>query len=472
MYGRLPSWLRTQYGQDRQVFELDVSRYISLEDGIGIDDISRAFDNALNTDFRHLRNATFHVVIHSTGALVIRNWIRKFAGRRQPIRNVVYLAGANFGSGWAHLGKGQLARWGRQFWSGSEAGVKVLNALELGSSDTLDMQIGFISDGNGMVTTHGVREFVIIGSQPKTGLMSIPVRFAREDGSDGVIRVSSANLNFVYVRYVTNGRGDKVTAHQVRSDLKPARLPRDCDYYKVDWLSVPGEDRAVVPIAIPWGTAHSGTDVGVVDGSQTRDDIEPILQLALETSNAAQWRSRVATFQATTDHAYEEASQRDFSGMWFRKGWSRKAQYEAHSQIIIRLLDQDGRPVPDYDVNFRRTSAEGSTTDIGGLMQHKHRNLLNPNIITFYLRTGKWDRDNKTFKDPEGNYLNRLSEIDDVVLEITGEERETDDIQYLPFRKYLDKETLMRFVKPHATTVIDIEMRRIPSENVFKAFKH
>ena len=472
MYGALPTWLRSEYDHDREVFELDISRYISLEDGIGIDDISRAFDNALNTDFRHLRDGTFHVVIHSTGALVIRNWIRKFAGRRQPIRNLVYLAGANFGSGWAHLGKGQLARWGRQFWSGSEAGVKVLNALELGSSDTIDMQVGFISEGGEMVKTHGVREFVIIGSQPKTSLMSIPVRFAREDGSDGVVRVSSANLNFIYVKYVANNRGKKTTARQVRSDLASVKLPSDCDYYQVDWQSIPGEDRATIPLAIPWGTAHSGSDVGVVDGSQTRDEIEPILRQALDTANVLQWKTRVGTFQATTDEAFDEASQRDFSGMWFRKGWSRKSQYEAHSQIIIRLRDQDGRPVPDYDVNFRRMSAEGSTTDIGSLIQHKHRNLLTPNVITFYLRTGKWDRDNKTFKDAEGSYLNRLSEIDDVILEITGEERETNDIQYLPFRKHFDAETLMRFVKLHATTIIDIEMRRIPSENVFAAFKH
>ena len=35
MYGNLPKWLRSEYGR-KNVFELNVSRYISLEDGIGM----------------------------------------------------------------------------------------------------------------------------------------------------------------------------------------------------------------------------------------------------------------------------------------------------------------------------------------------------------------------------------------------------------------------------------------------------
>ena len=117
IYGQLPNWLRRTYSEN-SVVDVNLSRYISLEDGIGIDDISRAFDRALRNDYAHLMRGTFHVIIHSTGALVIRNWLRKFADDKQPIRNLIYLAGANLGSGWAHIGKGQLARWGRPGRSG------------------------------------------------------------------------------------------------------------------------------------------------------------------------------------------------------------------------------------------------------------------------------------------------------------------------------------------------------------------
>lgn len=474
MYGRLPRWLRQTYG-DRTVFELDVSRYISLEDGISLDDLSRAFDNALRTEYRHLLRGTFHVIIHSTGALVMRNWMLNFSGAHQPIRNLIYLAGANFGSGWAHLGKGQLARWGRQIWSGSEAGVQVLQALELGSSDTLDMHIGMISNGE-PVAEIGVREFVIVGTQPKTSLFSAPVRYAKEDGSDGVVRVSASNLNFTYVKYGPNARGRAVSADEVRNDLEHRTLPDTADYYRVEYSSIPGTDRRLVPIAIPWGTAHSGGDVGVVDGTQNRGTIEPLLKAALETSNAAQWQRQIDLFQATTDDAYHLAAERKISGLWKDKGWKRTSQYEAHSQIVIRLLDQYGRPIPDFDINFRRGPDAQSTTDIGSLIEHKHRNTETPNVLTFYLRTGRWlkkeDAAVGTFWDDNGAYLNRLSEVDDLVLDITGEERQTNDIQYVPFRKRFDTAALMQYIQPHATTIIDIEMQRIPSRDVFRVFEH
>jgi len=237
-------------------------------------------------------------------------------------------------------------------------------------------------------------------------------------------------------------------------------------------MSEPGADRKLVPLAIPWGTAHSGADVGVVDGSQNRECIEPLLRSALATRTPQQWQNQVPAFQKVTDDAYKLASKREISGFWRRKRWSRKPQYEAHSQVIIRLVDQDGRPVPDFDINFRRQTSSGSTTDLGSLIEHKHRNVLTPNVITFYLRTGQWNWDDKTFLDDSGQYLNQLSKVENTILDITGEERQTDDIQYLPFRKHFDTETLMRFIKPHATTVIDIEMLRIPSENVFSVFKH
>jgi hypothetical protein len=481
MYGRLPGWLKEEYGQDT-VFELDVSRYISLEDGIGIDDISRAFDNALRQDFPQLRRGTFHVVIHSTGALVVRNWIRKFATAHQPIRNLVYLAGANFGSGWAHLGKGQIARWGRQIWSHTEAGIKVLSSLELGSDETIDMHLHFVQPGQGMLEDYGVREYVIIGTQPKTGLLSAPVRYAKEDGSDGVIRVSASNLNFLWVKYTANPLGLKQSARDIIGDTATERLPESADYYHVEPqnASIPDlGNRPVVPLAIPWDTAHTGNDKGVVDGHDNRTRIEPVLKAALETRNKTQWTSRVPLFAATTREAFRLAGEpnRGFKGLFREKGWQRTGQYEPHSQIIVRVRDQDGRPVDDYDVNFGRGPNSKSIVDIGDLIEHKHRNQRAPNILTFYLRTGKWDDVAKTFyrRDDNGNELdtfyNRVSEIDEVVLEVVGEERQTRDIQYLPFRKLIHTPDLLKWIQPHCTTIMDIEMHRVPSKSVFAMFK-
>lgn len=471
MYGDLPRWLRSQY-KDDNVYELNVSRYISLEDGISIDDIARAFDLALRTDFRHLYNRTFHVIIHSTGALVMRTWLRKHAQERQPIRNLIYLAGANFGSGWASIGRGQLSRWYRKLSAGDEPGVKVLNALELGSSDTIDTHLALIEDGD-PIDSYGVREFVVIGSQAQTESFLMPIRFAKEDGADGVVRVAASSLNFNYVRYVANAKGLGLSAADVARDLKYERLPPHADYYHVDQeaSSVAGVDRKVVPLAIPWGTAHVGAKAGVVDGSANRDIIEPLLKQALETRTATQWQRSVADFQAVTDDAYDSAATHKISGFWEGR-WSRTTQYEAHSQIIIRLVDQDGAPVEHYDIHFDRGPDAEKPESIANLIQHTHRNEVTPNVFTFYLRTGRWDQEKKTFRDDQGNYLNRLSDIDQTLLEITATEPQTDDIRYVPFRKTLSAASLVGYVHHHATTVIDIEMLRIPAGNVFAMFKH
>ena len=191
IYGNLPDWLKRTYG-DGAVVEVDVGRYITL------DDISRGLDQVLRNDFAHLLESGFHVIVHSTGALVVRNWIHKFSPRPSPIRNLIHMAGANFGSGWAHIGKGQLAKWGQEVFRGAERGVHVLNALELGSSETLDLHLYFLEPGNDLARIYEVFEYVIVGSQASTSWLPIPIRYAKEDGSDGVVRVSAGNLNFNY----------------------------------------------------------------------------------------------------------------------------------------------------------------------------------------------------------------------------------------------------------------------------------
>src|SRR5580765_2681760 len=89
IYGDLPRRLRESY----DVVEVDVSRYISLNDSVSVADIARGFHRALIEQHPQLLQGGFHVVIHSTGALVIRTWIRLFSPKPSPVRNVVYLAG-------------------------------------------------------------------------------------------------------------------------------------------------------------------------------------------------------------------------------------------------------------------------------------------------------------------------------------------------------------------------------------------
>ncbi len=184
IYGNLPQDLHDRF----QIVEIDLSRYISLNDSVTVQDIALALDRVLNQQHPDLLKAGFHVIIHSTGALVIRTWIELFSPKPSPVNNLIYLAGANFGSGWASIGQGQIARWGRfVFERGAQRGVKVLQALELGSSPTLDTHLYFTGSGNRMFENYKVQEFVIIGTQADPAWFTFPVRYSHEDGSDGTV---------------------------------------------------------------------------------------------------------------------------------------------------------------------------------------------------------------------------------------------------------------------------------------------
>src|SRR5262245_41882173 len=52
IYGTLPKDLKATFG-GRSVVEIDLGRYLSLEDGVRVDDISRAFDRALEEEYPH-----------------------------------------------------------------------------------------------------------------------------------------------------------------------------------------------------------------------------------------------------------------------------------------------------------------------------------------------------------------------------------------------------------------------------------
>lgn len=465
IYGTLPKALRDRYGKSALV-EIDLGRYISLEDGVTIDDISRALDRALRQDYPHLLQGPMHVLVHSTGALVIRNWVRRFSPKPSPIRNLVYMAGANFGSGWAHIGKGQLAKWARLvFVGGSERGVQVLDALELGSSWTLDLHLDLLKKGATMWKDYKIFEHVIVGTQADVAWFEAPLRYAKEDGADGVVRVSASNVNFQYLRLGPTAKTAKLTWEEARRALD-RHLDREGKreaFYEIKESSYPGEKgRPLVPLAIPYECAHSGDDMGVVTGKKCREQVLRTLDLALNTRTAKQWEAVEAEYSKETQSSYGLALEKEAPSWWQKWIHEPRAQYDAHAQIVFRVRDQDGRPVEHFDIFFDSDLAKNDTElPIGALFQDKHLNEKTPNCICFYLRTHAFDKDKKT-------WISRVPQVKGCFLEISAVEPGTGEILYLPFRLEFTSAQLERWIQPHRTTVIDVELMRLPSPELFR----
>ncbi|MDQ6972154.1 MAG: alpha/beta hydrolase [Mariprofundaceae bacterium] len=459
IYGDLPAHLRQEFGDDA-VVEIDLSRWISLSDGISLDDVSFAMQRALNEKFSHLLASGFHVVIHSTGALVVRNWIRRFSPKPSPVKNLVYLAGANFGSGLAHIGQGQLSRWGRLILSGTGRGTKVLKELEFGSWKTLDLHHAFLEDGFDMRLNYEVQEFCLNGSQTLPAMRMVPIRYIKEDSSDNTVRTSACNLNFNYIPVSPHTEGANISKESI-AELMEQRLNNievAHSYYEYN-LSRMCENREPVPFAVIFETAHFGADIGIVAGKDNRGEVIPLVSEALNTPyDVDVYRQVAKSFAAASASTFARAAELHGSPI----EWNKQAQYEGHAQLIFRLRDQFGDAVEHFDITIRSGEKQKETTRLEDCIEDEHNNSRDKGAITFYLRTQRYN---------DGTWTELLDSVQKTNVEITGYEALSDEISYLPLTISLEPEQIRHAIQSFRTTIFDIELMRLPSDKVFAITK-
>jgi pimeloyl-ACP methyl ester carboxylesterase len=187
------------------VFTVD---YKTLANNVSINDIAEGFDRALREDIGLHESAAFDAVVHSTGMLVIRAWLARYAAMDRPrrLRHLIALAPATNGSPVAHKGRswiGALVK-GSKDWRGPdfmEAGEDVLKGLELASEFTWNLaERDLFGDGNTARFKQGKDSPYVFTFCGDTGLGVIS-DFATQavgtkiNGSDGVVRWAGAALN-------------------------------------------------------------------------------------------------------------------------------------------------------------------------------------------------------------------------------------------------------------------------------------
>ncbi len=458
IYGALPDELRKLYG-DASIVELNLSRWISLNDGLAIDDISFAMDRALKAQYPELLKQGFNVIIHSTGALVVRNWIKQHSPKPSPINNLIHLAGANFGSGLAHIGRGQLARWTR-FLKGTGRGMQVLHELEIGSSKTLDLHLHFLKTGQSMFAHYQVQEFCLIGSQTLAKLRPIPIRYLKEDSSDNTVRTSAGNLNFNWVSISPTSSCRALPAADI-SEILDKRLNDEViadDHYQVKFqrkhLYLPP-----IPFSVIYETAHSGGSIGIVSGTENRHEVMPLVKAALETEYDVAGHNLENTTRFFAQH-HENTFTRAATLKSHLLEWNKQEQYEAHAQVIFRLRDQFGNDVTDFDITLKSDpqSTQRKKHKLESMIEHSHINRSNRGTIVFYLRTQKFR--NKKWHD-------QLKNIEGVNIEISGYDPRSGDIAYLPVNFRMEPRQIRKVIKNFETTLVDVQLMRLPSERVF-----
>lgn len=119
-----------------------LSDYISLDDDVKVEDVAKRMQAVVKYfQSKGALTAPFDMIVHSTGGLVVRQWLANYYpdGEECPLKRLVMLAPANFGSKLAALGQSMLGRLIKGWKNWFHTGKEMLRALELASPYQWDL---------------------------------------------------------------------------------------------------------------------------------------------------------------------------------------------------------------------------------------------------------------------------------------------------------------------------------------------
>jgi len=341
-------WERILQQRGYEVGMIHACSYRSLTNEVTIKDIAEGFDRALRIRSGLSADEPFDAIVHSTGMLVIRAWLTAYAGRRERLKHLIGLAPATFGSPLAHKGRswlGALFKGNRHLGPDFlEAGDKILDGLELASRFTWDLaHLDLLGDETFYGPTRRTPYvFIFCGNQSYGGLRQL----VDEPGSDGTVRWASCPLNT-----------RKITLDLTRDAAREASAKR---------ISVADWKNTDIPL-IPIDGKNHGTIL-----SEPGDELIDLVDSALQVSSAA-------SFSEWIDSATKR-TQRTL------------AKIDEWQQFVVRVLDERGDAVPDYNVQlFKRATGAGADNSIHQFDVDVHTYRGDPSLRCFHVRLADLD---------------------------------------------------------------------------------
>ena len=320
---------------------IEIGNYISLNNEITIKDLGEAFDRALRLTRWSAGSKddswTFDAVVHSTGMLVIRQWLtsdpfpaKDPRSRVRRLKHLVGLAPATFGSPQGKQGRswlGAMVKGNRSLGPDfMNAGDMVLDGLELGSEYTWNLALNDMLCPDPLYDEGPGTPYVavFIGNAGYSGVAAV----ANSPGSDGTVRWAGCALNTRMVQL--DFRREPMLRN---ADGKPAR-------FKIsEWVT----GRLACPIIAVdeknHGSILSDPDQGAV--ALVSDFLRKV-----QTADSYQnWLAKALAFGkgplAKMDEA--SASKTDEAGASGGAGWQ---------QFVMHVKDDHGDGVPDYNVQL------------------------------------------------------------------------------------------------------------------------
>ncbi|HTP40088.1 MAG TPA: hypothetical protein VMI92_11005 [Steroidobacteraceae bacterium] len=361
-YGGLPEALAANApaGLELTVSHLYLARYVSFADEVSLDDLARGMQAAVQAEVLPglARGERFACITHSTGGPLVRTWIDQYHRDRLdrcPLSHLIMLAPANHGSALAQLGKGRLSRM-KFFTEGVQPGVGVLDWLELGSAQSWALNRTWL-DYDPLAA--GLYVFVLTGQAIDRHFYDHLNSYTGEAGSDGVVRVAAANMNYGLVRLEQQEQGFRL-ARQGQS--------------------------ATTALGVLPGRSHSGDAMGIMGSVSASDNgSHPTVRATLQclaVASAAGYRSCAKALDALTARTQQDERVSRRKELFL---FSRKFETSRYCMLVFRVMDDRGNALADYDVLFTAGPDYDANHLPPGFFVDRQRNSRTPAGLTYYL---------------------------------------------------------------------------------------
>jgi cell division protein ZapA (FtsZ GTPase activity inhibitor) len=364
-YGELPQWLESQSKNgtlDIQVGTIYLGRYISFDDTVTVDDIARAFDQAVRDEIadKLQDGERFACITHSTGGPIVRKWIDLYFKNnlaKCPLSHLIMLAPSNHGSALAQLGKSRLGRI-KSFFEGIEPGQQILDWLELGSDMSWQLNESWLEHE---CTAHGIYSFVLTGQKIDRQLYDAINSYTGEAGSDGIVRVAATNMNYSLLKLHQEGNNGEnlVVAKMLRT--QPMAF-------------------GVLP-----GCSHSGNNIGIIRSvTMTNAATHPTaiwVLRCLQVRTPRSYNTLAKELDKLTQETQKNEHIEDVKTLIFKREYITNR----YSMIIFRLIDDRGNHLADYDLYLTAGPKYSEEALPTGFFVDRQRNIRNRGKLTYFL---------------------------------------------------------------------------------------
>lgn len=404
-------------GSGFKVVDIWLAGYLSMNDEITIQDLGQAMGKALKSKGISEKHHSFDVIVHSTGGIVVRQYLIHYfldAPQRCPIKHLVMLAPANFGSPLASIGKSMIGRL-RHGWNWNhllQAGTRILDALELGSPITWQMaESDLFNPNNKIFIPKHIYTTILTGTDAYPKFKGI----FHENGSDGTVYVSTANLNAKYIKLVfKNPKGHEVEMQK--------------HYYE--------------PIA--FGVLPNLNHSSITKPKKDSGLMQTLIK-SLEIKNIHQYQEHIKELNKLSEDTFNKRRE--------------NKKYHQYQHVVTRVHDQFKEKIEYYFLEFFQ---ETDKTDY--IMQEVHSEILEK------VRTYSRDRSYRSFlfdaTDMKKEILDKGKRVDMSLCAAALSKNifYHDPQDYLTVVSQKDGTLL----DPNTTLLLDIELPRIQHDNVFK----